>query len=191
MREEHRVPAHGSLFALALLVAAPAAPAQASLSLADALRRRRLHPPTVQSRSAQLEAARETAAQADQLPDPQPILGVENLPIGASPLESDPASMTMRKIGLMQAFPAAAKRRARRALADRFVDRPARAAHPSPGGRSLGGRAGGVRRRPADRTVAGCATRRDRSAPDACASFGRAGPDLGQLANLLPAEAAR
>lgn len=123
MRGEHRVPVHRFLFALALLVAAPAAPAQASLSLADALAQATPASPAVQSRSAQLEAARETAAQADQLPDPQLVLGVENLPIGASPLESDPASMTMRKIGLMQAFPAPAKRRARRALADRFVKR--------------------------------------------------------------------
>lgn len=123
VRGESFPPVAKLAFGLVLLAVACAAPAAPALDLGDALARAVQAAPGLRSRNAALVAARETAAQAAELPDPQLIVGVENLPVGASSFETDSSDMTMKKVGLMQAFPAPAKRRARRELADRLVDR--------------------------------------------------------------------
>lgn len=110
-------------FGLVLLVTARAAPAAPPLGLDDALARATQAAPVLRSRDAALVAARETAAQAAELPDPQLIVGIDDLPVAASAFDGGQGDMTVRKVGLMQAFPAPAKRRARRELAERLVDR--------------------------------------------------------------------
>lgn len=80
--------------------------------------------PLLDARAAHLSAAREEAAQAAALPDPELIVGVDNLPVtGSRPLDPSASDMTMKKIGVMQAFPARAKREARRTVAESLVER--------------------------------------------------------------------
>lgn len=112
----------GPIFGLAISLCVPSVGAT-PLDFADAVARAGRLAPVLEARSAEVTAAREIAAQADQLPDPQLILGIENLPVGSSPFDLGDSEMTMKKVGLMQAFPAAAKRRARRAVAERLADR--------------------------------------------------------------------
>jgi cobalt-zinc-cadmium efflux system outer membrane protein len=64
---------------------------------------------------ARIKAAIEEVGRADQLPDPMLTFGVESVPISGSDafsLSND--EMTMRSIGMSQAFPSRAKRNARR-----------------------------------------------------------------------------
>ncbi|MDQ3286726.1 MAG: TolC family protein [Pseudomonadota bacterium] len=71
-----------------------------------------------------MTAAREEAARAAGLPDPQLMVGIENMPVsGSGAFRPDGDDMTMKKIGLMQEFPARAKRQARQLIADRQVER--------------------------------------------------------------------
>lgn len=80
--------------------------------------------PTLDARAADITAAREEAARAAELPDPQLMVGIENLPVsGSGAFRPDRDDMTMKKIGLMQEFPARAKREARQLIADRQVER--------------------------------------------------------------------
>ncbi|UXI66314.1 TolC family protein [Tahibacter amnicola] len=65
-----------------------------------------------------LAAAEATIGPAGQLPDPELILGIENLPVeGEDAFRPGADFMTMRRVGLMQALPARAKRDGRAALA--------------------------------------------------------------------------
>lgn len=71
--------------------------------------------PLLKAGDAQIEAALHDVARADKLPDPMLTFGVESVPIAgadAFSLSDDP--MTMRSVGLSQAFPSRAKRDARR-----------------------------------------------------------------------------
>ena len=69
-------------------------------------------------------AASEDAIRADALPDPMLMAGIQNLPIaGDDAFTLDRDRMTMRRIGLSQAFPSRAKRAARRLAAETAVDR--------------------------------------------------------------------
>ncbi|WP_229792525.1 TolC family protein [Cognatilysobacter bugurensis] len=80
--------------------------------------------PTLESRSANIDAAREEAARADELPDPQLMVGIENMPVsGSGAFRPNGDDMTMKKIGLMQSFPARAMREARQLIADRQLER--------------------------------------------------------------------
>jgi cobalt-zinc-cadmium efflux system outer membrane protein len=108
---------------LAVTLGAPPAQAAPTLGFADAVARAGRAAPTVEARSAELTAARETAAQADRLPDPQLIVGLENVPIGSGPPDFGGSEMTMKKIGLMQQFPARARLRARRGVAESLIGR--------------------------------------------------------------------
>ncbi|GHA86910.1 heavy metal RND transporter [Lysobacter bugurensis] len=112
-----------SVFALFLPVhAAPGAAAQLSFEEAVALAGRGA--PTLESRSANIDAAREEAARADELPDPQLMVGIENMPVsGSGAFRPNGDDMTMKKIGLMQSFPARAMREARQLIADRQLER--------------------------------------------------------------------
>jgi len=86
----------------------------APLGFDDALTRALQEAPALSASASRIAAARQGAIPADALPDPQLTLGLANVPIDGDDrysLDSDP--MTMRTIGVMQAFPNAAKRGAR------------------------------------------------------------------------------
>ena len=72
---------------------------------------------------ASLEGAEALGQSASRLPDPEAIVGVDNLPINTADrfsLTND--FMTMRKIGIMQTVPNGAKRRLRGERAEREID---------------------------------------------------------------------
>jgi outer membrane protein TolC len=70
------------------------------------------------ARTAALEAAQSMATSAGRLPDPSVILGIDNLPVdGPDSFSTTSDFMTMRKVGLMQVFPAGARRRSERDVA--------------------------------------------------------------------------
>lgn len=74
--------------------------------------------PTLRVEAAQIDAARQMAIPAGELPDPKLVLGIDNLPItGTDSFSLDRDFMTMRRIGVMQEFPNDAKRGARVAAA--------------------------------------------------------------------------
>jgi outer membrane protein TolC len=122
VRMHGRLPFACGLMLWLLFVAAPAWPAT-NVSFHDALRLAVERAPALQARQAQVEAAREDAARASALPDPRLTLGLANVPVtGAEAFDLHADNMTMKQLGLMQAFPAKAKRIARRQLAERMVD---------------------------------------------------------------------
>lgn len=85
-----------------------------SLGFDDTLTRALQETPALSASASRIAAARQSAIPAGALPDPQLTLGLANIPIDGGDrfsLDSDP--MTMRVIGVMQAFPNAAKRSAR------------------------------------------------------------------------------
>jgi outer membrane protein TolC len=101
----------------ALLLAAPAAAAQ-SLSLDEAVRIGEARSARIAAQAAAVSAAGEMAVRAGELPDPKLVLGIENLPVsGAEAFQLNTDSMTMKRIGIEQAFPNAGKRRALNARA--------------------------------------------------------------------------
>jgi cobalt-zinc-cadmium efflux system outer membrane protein len=68
--------------------------------------------PQIDAQTANLEAAQALTEGAGRLPDPELILGIDNLPVTGSDAYSTTSDfMTMRKIGVMQTFPGAKKRR--------------------------------------------------------------------------------
>jgi outer membrane protein TolC len=68
--------------------------------------------PQVLGATAGVEAARSLAESAGRLPDPSLIIGIDNLPVTGSEAYSTTRDfMTMRKVGVMQQFPRAEKRR--------------------------------------------------------------------------------
>lgn len=70
--------------------------------------------PVLRAESLQIDAARQAAIPAGELPDPRLALGIDNLPVtGADRFTLGRDFMTMRRIGVMQEFPNAAKRGAR------------------------------------------------------------------------------
>lgn len=86
----------------------------ATLGFDDALTRALVETPALSASASRVDAARQNAIPAGALPDPELTLGLANVPIDGDDrfsLDADP--MTMRMIGVMQAFPNAAKRGAR------------------------------------------------------------------------------
>jgi outer membrane protein TolC len=106
---------------LCLAAVAQAAPPEISL---DELRRMAARTaPSVAAGGARVVAARNDAARADALPDPQLSLGIEDLTItGGNALRFGADEMTMRRIGVAQDWPSRRKRDARRANAEARVD---------------------------------------------------------------------
>jgi cobalt-zinc-cadmium efflux system outer membrane protein len=93
------------------------------LSLQEALDQAARSAPLVLAKRAAMEAAQLKTTPAGQLPDPELIVGVDNLPItgsDAGSLTSD--FMTMRKVGVMQTFTRQAKRELRTKRAENEVD---------------------------------------------------------------------
>ena len=95
----------------------------AALSLDEALRLAENQAPSLAAQVANLEAARQAAIPASELPDPKLNLGLRNVPIEAdSAWRFDAEPMTMQAIGLVQEVPNSAKRRARVEAAEAGVD---------------------------------------------------------------------
>ncbi len=112
-----RFPLYRAAALLALAGLAAAACAE-PLSFDDALALAVRDTPVLRAESAQIDAARQAAIPAGELPDPKLALGVDNLPIDGPDRYSLSADfMTMRRIGVMQEFPNGAKRDARVAAA--------------------------------------------------------------------------
>jgi outer membrane protein, heavy metal efflux system len=118
--EEHPMSMHRLL--LLLLFAASfsvAAEERQPLSVDDAVRRALEIAPQVSAQTANLEAMQALTLSAGRLPDPELVVGVDNLPITGSDAYSTTSDfMTMRKVGVMQEFPAGAKRKLQREVAD-------------------------------------------------------------------------
>lgn len=90
----------------------------ASLEFDEALALAVLETPVLQAEAAQIDAARQAAIPAGELPDPKLTLGIDNLPIeGPDRFSLNSEPMTMQRVGLMQEFPNQAKRNARIATA--------------------------------------------------------------------------
>lgn len=89
------------------------------LSFTGAIERAASDSPLVEARAASVRAAELSVRPADQLPDPQLVLGLENVPVeGPDAYRLDRDFMTMQSIGIMQDMPSGAERRARRAMAE-------------------------------------------------------------------------
>lgn len=74
--------------------------------------------PQVAAGQAATESAQSLSISAGRLPDPQAIIGIDNLPVtGTDAFSTTRDFMTMRKAGLMQSFPPGAQRRSERAVA--------------------------------------------------------------------------
>jgi outer membrane protein TolC len=92
--------------------------ADAALSIEAAVERALEIAPQVAARSANLAAMEAVTVGAGRLPDPELVVGIDNLPVnGPDAYSTTRDFMTMRKVGVMQEFPAASKRRLQRGLA--------------------------------------------------------------------------
>lgn len=106
-----------------VLWAAQAWAAAEPLTLEDAIERALAGAPQLAALRARADGARVAASAAGRLPDPELILGVDNLPVTTADrysLTSD--FMTMRRIGIAQSVPNGAKRRLQTTLAERETD---------------------------------------------------------------------
>lgn len=119
-----RSPCHWATLALVLgFIATPAWSAPTDLAFDEALRLAVERAPALVARQSQATAAREEAARASALPDPKLTVGLANWPVtGADAFDLRADDMTMKQIGLVQEFPARAKRQARQAVADRTIE---------------------------------------------------------------------
>ncbi|MBX3624158.1 MAG: TolC family protein [Rhizobacter sp.] len=96
----------------------------APLSLPQALSLAEQHAPMLKARQASAEGALHSRMAAGQLPDPKLAVGVENYPIsGMDRFSWNRESMTMRRVGVMQEVPNAARRAAQREGAQARVER--------------------------------------------------------------------
>ena len=94
-----------------------------TLSLDELRQHVREAAPNVLAERARVAAAEQNSARAAALPDPQLMLGIDNLTIdGPQAFALGADMMTMRRIGLRQQWPSRAKRDARQALADAAVE---------------------------------------------------------------------
>ncbi len=108
----------------ATLAAGFARAAEPPLSLAETLRVSVARSQQLVSQRAMADAAREMVVPAGELPDPKLKAGVENVPTqGADAWSLTRDFMTMSKIGLMQEFPGADKRRLKVERAERDAER--------------------------------------------------------------------
>ena len=105
-----------------LLALAPASNAQ-SVGYEEALRAATSDQPQVRTSELRLEARREIADAADELPDPRLRAGVQNLPVGGpAAFELGRQLPTQIQIGIEQEIPNLAKRRARFGMAEADID---------------------------------------------------------------------
>lgn len=112
-----------AMLALVLTFVAEPAWSAAPIAFDDAVRLAVERAPALQARRSQTEAAREEAVRAAALPDPRLSLGLTNIPVtGTDAFDLRADDMTMKQVGVMQEFPARAKRQARQAVADRLIE---------------------------------------------------------------------
>ena len=109
--------------ACALSIGSALAQSHVPLTLAEAQRLALRRSPQIDSQKAMAEASREMAVAAGELPDPQVFAGIENVPTSGMNAWSLREEMTMARIGVMQEFPRAEKRRLRSERALRDADR--------------------------------------------------------------------
>ncbi len=101
----------------AALIAAPAVQAQ-QIGYEEALRQARAEQPLLEARELQVDAFRHTAEAADELPDPVLKGGIVNLPFtGPAAFDLDRQLPSQIQVGVEQAIPNLAKRRARADMA--------------------------------------------------------------------------
>ncbi|MCB2077179.1 MAG: TolC family protein [Novosphingobium sp.] len=101
-----------------LVLALPAALHAEPLTFDAALERTAREAPSLKASASGIDAARSSAIAAGRLPDPTINIGIDNFPVSGPPaLSFTRESMTMARIGLEQAFPNPAKRRAERTRA--------------------------------------------------------------------------
>ena len=92
------------------------------LTLDAAVERAFARAPQLEAGGAAVDAAHSLRVSAGRLPDPAAIIGIDNLPTtGADAWSTTRDFMTMRKVGVMQEFPAPGKRGFERARADADV----------------------------------------------------------------------
>lgn len=114
---------HWVMLALALTCVAAPAWSATPIGFDEAVRLAEARAPTLQARRSLTEAAREEAARAGALPDPRLTFGLTNLPVtGTDAFDLRADDMTMQQVGVIQEFPARAKRQARQAVADRMIE---------------------------------------------------------------------
>jgi AcrB/AcrD/AcrF family/Outer membrane efflux protein len=78
--------------------------------------------PALRARQAGLEAAQALMVSAGRLPDPELVIALDNLPVsGPDAYSMTDDFMTMRRVGVMQEFPAGSKRRLRREQAQAWT----------------------------------------------------------------------
>ncbi|MFZ6050252.1 TolC family protein [Pseudomonas sp. CR3202] len=120
-------PCSGWLLVAALAMMTPALPSQgASLTLDEALQLAERNAPSLSGQTAKLDAAKNAAVPAGELPDPKLALGLQNVPIeGEDRWSLDRDFMTMQMVGLMQEVPNRDKRKARVETARASIDRAA------------------------------------------------------------------
>ncbi|RQO36457.1 TolC family protein [Herminiimonas sp. KBW02] len=109
---------------LALTVGTSLVHAQSNgLTLNEALRLSLQRSSLTKAANASVSASRESAAKADQLPDPMLKVGIDNLPVTGSDRYSTTSDfMTMRRIGIEQQWVSSDKRAARSERAQRAVE---------------------------------------------------------------------
>lgn len=101
-----------------LLAAIPAVVLAEPMTFDAAIDRATRESPSLAANAAGVEARRSEAIAAGQLPDPTLTVGVDNFPVSGPPAFSfNRDSMTMARIGVEQAFPNPAKRRAQQGRA--------------------------------------------------------------------------
>lgn len=101
----------------AALIAVPAAQAQ-PIGYEEALRQARMEQPVLEARELQVEAQRQSAEAADELPDPVLRGGIVNMPVsGPAAFNLDRQLPSQIQVGVEQAIPNLAKRRARADMA--------------------------------------------------------------------------
>jgi outer membrane protein, heavy metal efflux system len=106
-----------------LLLGAGSVSAGEPLTLDEAVALAQEGAPQLAARQAAVDAASALLIGAGRLPDPQLVVGVDNLPVtGADSGSFTRDFMTMRKIGVMQGFPSAQKRRLEHSRAETEVD---------------------------------------------------------------------
>lgn len=113
-----------TLLFLARVSAAFSAPSGAPLDLMEAVRLAEREAPMITARQAAADAAQHQVAPAGERPDPELVIGIENLPVTTGDaFHWNRDFMTMRKIGVMQALPRREKRELRTQRAEAEVAR--------------------------------------------------------------------
>lgn len=110
--------------AVAVFLAAIPAVHAAPIGFEQALQLAEQRSAALTARQAAVDGAQQARTAAGQLPDPKLAVGVENFPVsGPDRFSWNRESMTMRRVGVMQDVPNAAKRAAQRDAAGAKADR--------------------------------------------------------------------